>query len=144
MYRLAQNMEGCTAAQIRHVVEEAALSAWRKNVPISLEHLQKAYQHLITANKYQGPKLTWADLILPDDTKRNCNSSKNSLKTRTWHVIWGLIRPAAFCFTVRPVRQDKHCTDPSVRDGCLVLCSECSGYFFQMARRIGTARERAF
>lgn len=68
--RLAQDMEGFSAAQIRHVVDEAALSAMESEAPISDGHLREAYHRHITKMRYQGVRLTWNDLILPDEKKR--------------------------------------------------------------------------
>jgi transitional endoplasmic reticulum ATPase len=68
--QLAQDMEGFTAAQIRHIVDEAALAAMESEAPISDGHLREAYNRHITSKRYQGIRLTWDDLILPKATKR--------------------------------------------------------------------------
>jgi transitional endoplasmic reticulum ATPase len=67
---LAQDMEGFTAAQIRHVVDEAALAAMESEASISDGHLKEAYHRHVTSKRYQGIQLTWNDLILPDDKKK--------------------------------------------------------------------------
>jgi transitional endoplasmic reticulum ATPase len=68
--RLAQNMEGFSAAQLRHVVDEAALAAMEAESPISDGHLQEAYNRHITKMRYQGVRLTWDGLVLPEEKKR--------------------------------------------------------------------------
>jgi len=68
--RLAQDMEGFTAAQVRHVVDEAAMTAMEADSPISKGHLRQAYRRHVTSRRYGGKRLCWADLILPADTKR--------------------------------------------------------------------------
>jgi transitional endoplasmic reticulum ATPase len=67
---LAQDLDGFSAAQIRSLVDEAALAALEAGRPIRDEHLRAAYHALVTASRYGGGKLGWDDLILPADTKR--------------------------------------------------------------------------
>ena len=67
---LAKDLEGFSSAQIRSVVDEAALAALEADDPIREEHLRAAYRTHIAANRGVREKLSWDDLILPDDTKR--------------------------------------------------------------------------
>jgi transitional endoplasmic reticulum ATPase len=67
---LAQDLDGFSAAQIRSVVDEAALAALEAGHPIREEHLRGAYRAHIIASRYGGVKLGWDDLILTADTKR--------------------------------------------------------------------------
>ncbi|MGA1824770.1 MAG: AAA family ATPase [bacterium] len=68
--RFASDMEGFTAAQIRHVVDEAALKAMEANATISNGHMREAYTQHITAKRYHGKRLRWDDLILSEAKKR--------------------------------------------------------------------------
>lgn len=77
---LAQDMEGCTAAQIRHVVDEAALAAMEAKVPITQEHLRDAYRRLVVSNKYRGPQLAWDGLILPEETRQKLQFIENFIE----------------------------------------------------------------
>ena len=67
---LARDLEGFSAAQIRGVVDEAALAALEDHRPIRDEHLRAAYRAHVAARRYGGARLGWDDLILPADTKR--------------------------------------------------------------------------
>jgi transitional endoplasmic reticulum ATPase len=67
---LAQDLEGFSAAQIRSIVDEAALAALEDDRPIRDEHLRGAYRAHVMASRYGGAKLGWNELILPADTKR--------------------------------------------------------------------------
>lgn len=67
---LAHELEGFSAAQIRSLVDEAALAALEAGRPVRDEHLRAAYRAHILASRYGGVKLGWDDLILPADTKR--------------------------------------------------------------------------
>jgi SpoVK/Ycf46/Vps4 family AAA+-type ATPase len=67
---LAQDLEGFSAAQIRSVVDEAALAALEAGRPIRRDHLRSAYRAHVTASRYGGVRLGWDDLILPTETKR--------------------------------------------------------------------------
>jgi transitional endoplasmic reticulum ATPase len=67
---LAQDLEGFSAAQIRSVVDEAALAALEAARPIRDQHLRAAYRAHAVASRYGGLKLGWDHLILPADTKR--------------------------------------------------------------------------
>jgi transitional endoplasmic reticulum ATPase len=67
---LAQNLEGFSAAQIRSLIDEAALAALEAGQPIRDEHLSAAYRTHVAASRYGGVKLGWDELILPVDTKR--------------------------------------------------------------------------
>lgn len=67
---LAQDLEGFSAAQMRSVVDEAALAALEAGRPIHGEHLRAAYRAHVTASRYGGVRLGWDDLILPADIKR--------------------------------------------------------------------------
>jgi len=67
---LAHDLEGFSAAQIRSVVDEAALAALEDDRPIRDEHLRAAYRAHVIASRYGGVKLGWDDLIVPAETKR--------------------------------------------------------------------------
>jgi len=67
---LAKDLDGFSSAQIRSVVDEAALAALEAGQPIREEHLRAAYRTHVAASRHAGVKLGWDDLILPDDTKR--------------------------------------------------------------------------
>ena len=66
----AHNLEGFSAAQLRSLVDEAALMALEGGQPIRDAHLHAAYQAHVTASRYGGVRLGWGDLILPADIKR--------------------------------------------------------------------------
>ncbi|MBI4587323.1 MAG: AAA family ATPase [Candidatus Rokubacteria bacterium] len=72
--RLAQQMEGFSAAQIRHVVDAAAMAALEADAPISDGHFQRALQERIAEDRYGGAPLGWDDLILPEATRRKLQS----------------------------------------------------------------------
>ena len=72
---LAKDLEGFSSAQIRSVVDEAALAALEADDPIREEHLRAAYRTHIAANRGVREKLSWDDLILPDDTNGSSSSS---------------------------------------------------------------------
>lgn len=67
---LAHDLDGFSAAQIRSIVDEAALAALEATRPIGPEHLRAAYRAHVAASRYGGVKLGWDDLILPADVKR--------------------------------------------------------------------------
>lgn len=67
---LAQQMEGFTAAQVRHVVDAAAMAALEADAPIGDGHLRQALIERLEGSRYGGPRLDWDDLILPAATKR--------------------------------------------------------------------------
>jgi transitional endoplasmic reticulum ATPase len=67
---LARDLEGCSASQIRNIVDEAAVMALEARVPVDENHLRTAYRAHSTASRYGGTKLGWDDLILPAETKR--------------------------------------------------------------------------
>lgn len=68
--RLANDLEGFSAAQIQDVVDEAALLALEAGVPITNRHFRAAYRAHAAAASYSGARLHWDDLILPVETKR--------------------------------------------------------------------------
>jgi transitional endoplasmic reticulum ATPase len=68
--RLAHDLEGFAAAQIQSVVDEAALLAMERGVPIANRHLRAAYRAHVAASSYGGPTLGWDELILPVETKQ--------------------------------------------------------------------------
>ncbi len=72
--RLAQQMEGFSAAQVRHVVDAAAMAALEADAPISAGHFQRAIGERLAERRYGGPPLGWDDLILPEATKRKLQS----------------------------------------------------------------------
>ncbi|RPI55506.1 MAG: AAA family ATPase [Acidobacteria bacterium] len=67
---LAHDLDGLSAAQIRSVVDEAALAALEANRPIRAEHLRAAYRAHVLTSRYCGVRLGWDDLILPADAER--------------------------------------------------------------------------
>ncbi|MEE8166727.1 MAG: AAA family ATPase, partial [Myxococcota bacterium] len=67
---LAQDMEGFSAAQIRHVVDTAAMAAMEAEAPISHGHLEEALRERMDERRYAGPRFGWDDLILPEGTTR--------------------------------------------------------------------------
>lgn len=67
---LAEDMEGFSAAQVRHVVDEAALAAMEADAPISCGHLQEAYRRHVNRHRFQGARLCWDDIVLPVEKKR--------------------------------------------------------------------------
>jgi transitional endoplasmic reticulum ATPase len=66
----AHDLEGFSAAQIRSLVDEAALAALEADRPIRAEHLRAAYSAHVLASRYGGVRLGWDDVIVPADTKR--------------------------------------------------------------------------
>ncbi len=68
--QLSQQMEGLSAAQIRHVVDAAAMAAMDAQAPISHGHLQGALRERLPEKRIAGKPLGWDDLILPDQVKR--------------------------------------------------------------------------
>lgn len=70
MAGLARDLDGCSAAQIRSIVDEAALMALEARAPVDEDHLRMAYRAHSSASRYGGMKLGWDDLILPAETKR--------------------------------------------------------------------------
>jgi transitional endoplasmic reticulum ATPase len=67
---LAHDLEGFSAAQIRSLVDEAALAALEADRPIRAEHLRAAYEAHVLASRYGGVRLGWDNLVVPADTKR--------------------------------------------------------------------------
>lgn len=70
MAGLARDLDGCSASQIRSIVDEAALMALEARAPVDNDHLRMAYRAHSTASRYGGMTLGWDDLILPAETKR--------------------------------------------------------------------------
>ena len=70
LLRLAAELDGFSAAQIRSVVDEAALAALEAGRPIREEHLHAACRAHVAANRYGGTKVGWDDIILPAEAKR--------------------------------------------------------------------------
>jgi transitional endoplasmic reticulum ATPase len=68
--RLAQRTDGFSAAQLRHLVDGAALAALEAGAPIAQAHLDHALQERLAESRYAGPTLTWDDLILPAGVRR--------------------------------------------------------------------------
>jgi transitional endoplasmic reticulum ATPase len=67
---LAQEMEGFSAAQIRHVLDAAAMAAMEAGALIGEGHLREALRERAAAGRPAGARLGWDDLILPEATKR--------------------------------------------------------------------------
>ena len=70
LLQLAAELDGFSAAQIRSVVDEAALAALEAGRPIRGEHLRAACRAHVAANRYGGAKIGWDDIILPAEAKR--------------------------------------------------------------------------
>jgi transitional endoplasmic reticulum ATPase len=68
--KFAHDLDGFSAAQIRSLVDEAALVALETDHPIRDKHLRAAYEAHVLASRYGGVRLGWDDLIVPADTKR--------------------------------------------------------------------------
>lgn len=67
---LAQDMEGFSCAQIRSVVDDAALCAMQGSAPISEQLLREALVRQQTAHRYGGKRMAWDDLLLDRATKQ--------------------------------------------------------------------------
>jgi transitional endoplasmic reticulum ATPase len=67
---LAHDLDGFSAAQIRSLVDEAALAALEADRPIRAEHLRSAYGAHVLASRYGGVRMGWDDLIVPADIKK--------------------------------------------------------------------------
>src|SRR5262249_33269936 len=67
---MAHDLEGFSAAQIRSVVDEAALTALESGKPIQTEHLRNAYRVHVSAGRYHGANVSWDELIVPTEVKR--------------------------------------------------------------------------
>ncbi len=63
--QLAHETEGLSAAQLRAIVDDAAVSALGESKPIAMRHVREAYHRFLLANRYGGARLTWSDLVLP-------------------------------------------------------------------------------
>ena len=63
--QLAHETEGLSAAQLRAIVDDAAVSALDESKPIAQRHVREAYHRFLLANRYGGARLTWSDLVLP-------------------------------------------------------------------------------
>ncbi|HEX9728644.1 MAG TPA: AAA family ATPase [Gemmatimonadales bacterium] len=66
----AQRTEGFSAAQLRHLVDAAAVSAMEAHAPISAGHVESALQERLADTRFGGKRLDWDDLILPEPVKR--------------------------------------------------------------------------
>lgn len=64
---LAHETDGLTAAQLRSVVDRAALSALEGTRAISVADLAEARRHFLETHRYHGRRLSWDDIILPAD-----------------------------------------------------------------------------
>src|SRR5262249_34655820 len=62
---VAHDLEGFSAAQVRSVVDEAAMAALESGKLIQTEHLRNAYYVHVSANRYHGAKIGWDELIVP-------------------------------------------------------------------------------
>lgn len=78
--RLAQQMEGFSAAQVRHVVDAAAMAAMEAGSPIATGHLLEALGNRRDDKRFGGAPLGWADLILPDPVKRKLQFIENFIE----------------------------------------------------------------
>ena len=72
--RLARRMEGFSAAQVRHVVDAAAMAAMTAGTSIGEAHFDHAIDERLGELRYRGPRLGWDDLILPQATKQKLES----------------------------------------------------------------------
>lgn len=64
---LAHETDGLTAAQLRSVVDRAALAALDGSRAITLADLGDARRHFLETHRYHGRRLSWDDIILPAD-----------------------------------------------------------------------------
>ncbi len=71
---LAHATDGFSAAQVRAVVDAAAMAAMESGSTISDGHLRQALQERIRERRYAGPHLEWSDLVLPVEAKRRLQS----------------------------------------------------------------------
>jgi transitional endoplasmic reticulum ATPase len=99
---LAHDLEGFSAAQIRSVVDEAALQALEQDRPIRDEHLRAAYRAHVMARRYGGVKLGWDDLILPDDTKRKLQLIEQVIENPQIVRQLGITPPSGLLLTGPP------------------------------------------
>jgi transitional endoplasmic reticulum ATPase len=67
---LAQEMEGFSAAQIRHVLDAAAMAAMEAGALIAEGHVREALRQRAAVGRPASARLGWDDLILPEATKR--------------------------------------------------------------------------
>jgi transitional endoplasmic reticulum ATPase len=91
---LAQDMDGFTAAQVRHVVDEAAMLALEGDSPIAEGHLAEAYEKHITRRKFDGKGLAWDELILPGETKRRLQFIEQFLENPELAAKLGIDMPS--------------------------------------------------
>lgn len=78
--RLAQQMEGFSAAQVRHVVDAAAMEAMEAGAPIATGHLLEALGNRCDDKRFGGVPLGWDDLILPEPVKRKLQFIENFIE----------------------------------------------------------------
>jgi transitional endoplasmic reticulum ATPase len=67
--RLAEEMEGFSAARIRHALDLAAMAAMESGAAISEGHLRAALREQNERARPPGARLGWDDLVLPEATK---------------------------------------------------------------------------
>ncbi len=77
--QLAHDMQGFSAAQIRSVVDEAALAALESGQPIRNGHLHAAYRAHVKAGGYVE-NVDWDDIIVPQETKRKLQFIEQSIQ----------------------------------------------------------------
>jgi len=99
---LARDLEEFSAAQIRSVVDEAALAALEDGLPIRDEHLQTAYRAHVIARRYGGARLGWDDLILPADTRRKLQLIEQVIENPQIVRQLGITPRAASSWPARP------------------------------------------
>lgn len=92
--RLAQDLEGFSAARIHSLVNEAALLALEAGVPITTRHLRAAYRAQTMASRYGGVKLRWDDLILPAATKQKLQSIEKFIENPQLARRLGVVPPS--------------------------------------------------
>lgn len=62
---LAHDTEGCSAAQLQAIVDDAALMAMEGREAITMDHLQRARRRFLDTHRYRGARMSWTDLVLP-------------------------------------------------------------------------------
>jgi transitional endoplasmic reticulum ATPase len=99
---LAHDLEGFSVAQIRSLVDEAALVALEADRPIRAEHLRAAYEAHVIAGRYGGVRLGWDDLIVPADTKRKLQLIEQFIENPQVIRQLGITPPSGILLTGPP------------------------------------------
>jgi transitional endoplasmic reticulum ATPase len=99
---LAHDLDGFSAAQIRSVVDEAALAALEAGQPIGNEHLRAAYRAHVEASRYGGVRLGWNDLIVPAAVKRRLRLVQQFIENPGIARQLGITPPSGILLTGPP------------------------------------------